>query len=101
MKTQVFLVFVFASVVLSFTPVDDPHVYCGRRLAQMLDLLCGDDYLVKKSAPSYNSVNYDGFPWQWLGHHKARAMASARGKRGVADECCEKPCTVDELLTYC
>nr|UYS57575.1 insulin-like peptide 3 [Hyphantria cunea] len=30
-----------------------------------------------------------------------RALSGFRGKRGPVDECCYKPCTVDELLTYC
>lgn len=98
MKTQLFLA-VVSVAVLAFASGDDSHVYCGRRLAQTLAVLCGDEYLVKKSAPSYNSVNYDGFGW--LGHHQAKALASARGKRGVATECCDKPCSIDELLSYC
>lgn len=37
---------------------------------------------------------------------RSRAMAIMPGffrrqARGVADECCSKPCTVDELSSYC
>lgn len=102
MKTQLFLAFA-AIVLLSLSSGEDSRVYCGRRLAQKLAMLCDYKYTEKKSASSYNAVDYDGFGWPWLRHHKARALASGRGKRGpgVATECCDKPCTVDELLSYC
>ncbi|KOB65058.1 Bombyxin A1-like protein [Operophtera brumata] len=97
MKTQLFLAF-GSIVMLSLTSADVSHVYCGRQLAQTLDVLC-DKYTEKKSAPSYNAL--DGFGWPWLRQHRARALASVRGKRGVADECCDKACTLNELLSYC
>lgn len=37
----------------------------------------------------------------WLPEHEARGLAGARGKRGPVDECCDKACSIEELMTYC
>ncbi|KAG6456873.1 hypothetical protein O3G_MSEX009988 [Manduca sexta] len=65
--------------------------YCGRTLANARELLCSNYNLVKRSS-------MEGEDWWW-----DRAMLkSTRGKRnGIVEECCYKPCSVDELLTYC
>ncbi|KAG6456846.1 hypothetical protein O3G_MSEX009991 [Manduca sexta] len=69
------------------------HVYCGRRLADTLMLLCDSDYLMKRS------LDHEGPGWWWPAQ---RARALGRGKRdGIADECCVKPCSIEELLSYC
>lgn len=40
--------------------------------------------------------------WPWFGQQNALSLNSARGKRqGIADECCLKACSIDELLSYC
>ncbi|XP_075980259.1 insulin-related peptide 4-like [Anticarsia gemmatalis] len=67
------------------------NVYCGRRLSNILAALCYEE--------SSNMVKRDG-GW-WLDAAGVRALGGARGKRGLVDECCNKPCTIDELLTYC
>ncbi|CAG9136195.1 unnamed protein product [Plutella xylostella] len=71
------------------------QMFCGRKLADTL----------KKSAPSYNSIYGEDLPkygWPWMSKHRAQALEMpSRGKRHVVDECCLKPCTIDELLTYC
>nr|UYS57576.1 insulin-like peptide 4 [Hyphantria cunea] len=63
--------------------------YCGRQFSNMVAALCWETVMVKR----------DG-SW-WMSQEKARALGSLRGKRGPAEECCAKPCTVEELLTYC
>ena len=75
---------------------DFGQVYCGRRLASALALLC-DNNLIKRSEMHHNVVS-DMEP-QWLSLHRAHSIG--RSKRQVVSECCDKPCTVDELMGYC
>ncbi|XP_028175213.1 bombyxin B-1-like [Ostrinia furnacalis] len=65
-------------VVLAAVAAGDGQFFCGRRLANTLAQLCpGAD---KRAALGW---------WR-------------RGKRGgVVAECCDNPCTIDELLSYC
>ncbi|CAB3230439.1 unnamed protein product [Arctia plantaginis] len=82
---------VLVMVVLACTNVlaDDAQIYCGRRLSNVLATLCWDVEMVKRDAGG------------WMMKQNVRALGSVRGKRGPVDECCYKPCTIDELLTYC
>lgn len=64
------------------------NFYCGRRLSQVLAAICW-------GAEEKRSAGW------WMPEDSARALGGVRGKRGLADECCYKPCTMDELLTYC
>ncbi|KAM3958575.1 bombyxin A-1 homolog [Aphomia sociella] len=100
----------FQSVVLlavvavaSFTSGETPRqFYCGRRLANTLAYICDADIAVKRSGPYISLPEYDGeFGWPWMSSSGARALDAGRGKRGVASECCDKPCSIEELLTYC
>lgn len=59
-------------------------VYCGQRLSETLAVLCWGPAVDKRN---------------WV--PPASALAGVRGKRGPVDECCDKPCTVDELIQYC
>ncbi|KAG6456871.1 hypothetical protein O3G_MSEX010002 [Manduca sexta] len=70
------------------------QVYCGRRLATTLAYMCPEleEETVKRSGADALFGSRD---WRWA------ALGGARGKRGVVEECCEKPCTLDVLLTYC
>ncbi|CAG9105450.1 unnamed protein product [Plutella xylostella] len=78
--------------------VVERQVFCGRRLADALDVLCENGLLLeKRSAPPALGGRWLAPPQPWLG----RGRALARGRRHVVDECCLKPCTVDELMTYC
>ncbi|XP_053600077.1 bombyxin A-2 homolog [Plodia interpunctella] len=80
-------------------------VYCGRNLANILAQLC--EGVEKRSetdtilSPYYKEQD---LVWPWITHHKARALGIPRGKRyqdGIVSECCENPCSKDELLQYC
>ncbi|CAB3234439.1 unnamed protein product [Arctia plantaginis] len=63
--------------------------YCGRRFSNMLAALCRDTEVVKRD---------DGW---WMSQKIARTLSNVRGKRGPVEECCDKPCSLEELLTYC
>lgn len=94
---------------------ESPQVFCGRRLSNALVTLCpSEDYLIKRSPEFiqgtnlHNSIDEDlirgidhnSIGWGWLTAPTARGM-KARNKRGIVDECCYKPCSVDELMSYC
>nr|UYS57579.1 insulin-like peptide 7 [Hyphantria cunea] len=82
---------VLVLVVLASTAVlgDHAQIYCGRRLSNVLATLCWDVEMVKRDSGN-----------QML-KENVRTLSGFRSKRGPVDECCYKPCTVDELLTYC
>ncbi|CAH0715787.1 unnamed protein product, partial [Brenthis ino] len=73
------------------------QIYCGRRLATTLAVLCNSE-LIKRSDSPHSTAAVD-ISWLWLAPNIAHSMG--RGKRQVASECCDKPCTEDELLSYC
>ncbi|XP_054263844.1 bombyxin A-3 homolog [Macrosteles quadrilineatus] len=87
--------------------------YCGKELRRNLMFLC--DSIYKRSSSDGTSGHED---WvmnligmedpQMIYPFRSRAKAFAvipeyfrRQTRGVADECCSKPCTIDELSSYC
>ncbi|XP_023949127.1 bombyxin A-3 homolog [Bicyclus anynana] len=93
MKTNVVLLLLaclgLASVATS------QSIYCGRRLAMALDLVC-DGHLIKRSEVKREPE----MQWPWIEAQQALG-GGFRRKRQVVAECCDKPCTVDELMTYC
>ncbi|CAG9562130.1 unnamed protein product [Danaus chrysippus] len=91
---KVLMLLIGLSMVLSSQGHD--QVYCGRRLAMTLAMLC-DNSLIKRSEPQY--IPESSFTFPWISSHRAHSMG--RSKRQVVSECCDKPCSVDELLAYC
>ncbi|CAH2048389.1 unnamed protein product, partial [Iphiclides podalirius] len=97
MKNSMTLALVFLFGALVVVSCDSyGQVYCGRRLANTLALLCENNLLVKRTMAKDMP---DGFGWPWIPQHRANALG--RAKRQVVSECCEKACTIDELLSYC
>ncbi|CAH2096495.1 unnamed protein product [Euphydryas editha] len=94
MKTQIVLILFAMSYLAAVT---SQEVYCGRRLASALAIFC-DFNLIKRSENHHNMAQ-EYFSWPWIGAHRAHSLG--RSKRQVVSECCEKPCTLDELLSYC
>ncbi|XP_041973054.1 insulin-related peptide 2-like [Aricia agestis] len=85
-----------------------PQTYCGRNLARALALFCMDVNPEKRGDEGgmYNSILSPYYKeqenqWPWMSHQKAHAMGLNRGKRFVVSECCDKPCSISELLSYC
>lgn len=95
--------------------------YCGKYLADILSLVCKGKYYTKYHKKSYVDVDsaaaaeedYDYEQHQYLDEpprfpfrSKPNAAvllpgAFRRYARGVHDECCAKPCSVNELVSYC
>ncbi|XP_013134095.1 PREDICTED: bombyxin A-3 homolog [Papilio polytes] len=91
-----------ASVDASRLPHQDDfgQMYCGRRLASALALLCEgvpQTMLVKRSGEFSQQGTW---PWPWLSAQRARSLHRNKRQTVVA-ECCDKPCTIDELTNYC
>lgn len=95
MKPQIVLILLaFTSLLAAIAAQNYGEFYCGRRLARALALLCNDNLI--KRTPQYIPSD---FSWPWIGAHSAHSLG--RRKRQVASECCDKRCTIDELLSYC
>ncbi|CAH2238057.1 jg17267 [Pararge aegeria aegeria] len=47
---------------------------------------------------AFSVAEYD-YEWPLITPREAKRMG--RGKRQIVSECCDKPCSVDELKTYC
>ncbi|CAH2063831.1 unnamed protein product, partial [Iphiclides podalirius] len=102
--------------ISSGVPLQDvnPQVYCGRSLARALALICFDESGYEKRSelgtmygtmlsPYFRDQDAQlGMPWVPASRAKSMALPS-RGKRypGVVNECCDKPCSINELLSYC
>ncbi|XP_023933889.2 bombyxin A-3 homolog [Bicyclus anynana] len=56
------------------------------------------DYSIDNSVDDDSSVKYE-IEGPWITAQKA--LTIVRGKRQIVSECCDKPCSVDELKTYC
>lgn len=112
MKTQIIILIVAITFVAG---QEEPQIFCGRRLSNALLALCpSEDYLVKRSSEFipgnglHNTIDegltrgtdHNAVGWGWLTAPTVRGM-KARNKRGIVDECCYKPCSVEELISYC
>lgn len=94
MKIQ--LLVLLSVTLMSATAQQGLQFYCGRRLADTLAIICESNQ--EKRSP--NGVDYDA-DWAWMAAQRARLLRNVPIKRQVVSECCDKPCSVDELLTYC
>lgn len=83
---QVLLLVAFVSI---FVSAEKSKKFCGSDLSDSVARLCWSVEMVKRGAG-----------W-WMSPEGGRMLGGIRDKRGLVDECCFKPCTVDELLTYC
>ncbi|XP_061390905.1 probable insulin-like peptide 3 [Musca vetustissima] len=118
------------SVVLMIVFVCDINALytrvCGPHLTQLLEAVCVNGYngmqMAKKSTYKpltsdidaidiYNEIDDDISPFKsnsllkdMLYGERINTLAKTRRQRhlsGVYDECCRKPCNMDELLSYC
>ncbi|CAH2987101.1 unnamed protein product [Chilo suppressalis] len=117
MRASVVFVLVIASLLCATSGKAPAQFFCGRRLADTLALFCPSAELVKRSGhhgrwhyPGNEVLGAGDEGWlhelgfggagleSWL---LRGALSGSRGKRGVISECCDQPCTIEELLTYC
>ncbi|NP_001121790.1 bombyxin B-8 precursor [Bombyx mori] len=87
MKTSVIFVLIVLNLMWSGEAQEVARTYCGSHLADTLADLCFG--VVKRGGAQYA-------PYFWQ-----KAYLGSRGKRGVVDECCFRPCTLDVLASYC
>uniref|UniRef100_A0A2H1WPT3 SFRICE_023216 n=1 Tax=Spodoptera frugiperda TaxID=7108 RepID=A0A2H1WPT3_SPOFR len=86
MKFSLICVLLFACFTCYYAQ-EGNKFYCGRTLSRAIAVLCWSDESKRDAG--------------WWPHHGSRILAGNRGKRGPADECCEKSCSVQELMSYC
>ncbi|XP_047993387.1 bombyxin-related peptide B-like [Leguminivora glycinivorella] len=101
MKIQVLL------VLACFCLANADDHYCGRDLSRALRDLCPylSSGMVKRSPqhafqPSGTLEQWKPDFWPWL-VQAPQVLHGNRRKRQVVSECCDKSCSIDELLTYC
>ncbi|XP_063365819.1 bombyxin A-3 homolog [Cydia amplana] len=101
---QAVLLLVILSVV-GHSMQEEGQKLCGRNLAITLAALCRAErekqqgYMASSKRSRYNAILPYYAPY-WL--VPERALRLGRGKRdGIVEECCNKACSVDELLAYC
>ncbi|XP_067613080.1 probable insulin-like peptide 5 [Eurosta solidaginis] len=101
------------SLIIYMQHVNGQQPVCGPALDMMLDSICenGFNMKFKKSIEWHdNTENADKLPFQFgsfpflakIHGGQIDTLAKTRRRReGVYDECCRKPCTYNELLSYC
>ncbi|XP_063625537.1 bombyxin A-3 homolog [Cydia splendana] len=101
---QAILLLVILSVV-GQSMQEEGQKLCGRNLAITLAALCRAQrekqvgYMTSLKRSRYNSI-VPSYAAYWL--EPASALRLGRGKRdGIVEECCNKACSVDELVAYC
>ncbi|XP_014214291.1 probable insulin-like peptide 3 [Copidosoma floridanum] len=88
--------------------------YCGHKIPDTLSVVCKGAYnsMFKKDGNQAGSDDYqyydDGMPFRRRNDatNLLARLAYRRSRRqdqsnGIYNECCLKPCTIDELLSYC
>nr|QMS43294.1 insulin-like peptide 3 [Grapholita molesta] len=104
MKIQVLLVLACFCLVNA-----DDQRYCGKHLSQALFNLCPylSSGMIKRSPhnlqTSRHALEWKPEFWPWIVPAVSRSdvLHGSRGKRQVVSECCDKSCSLDELLSYC
>ncbi|KAL5239320.1 hypothetical protein ACI65C_006730 [Semiaphis heraclei] len=123
MKINLYLsVLLYALVIIIVTANDrvqrSPQHYCGSRLADIMKVLCKGNYnapnglkrsqidsdvLDYKDLEDYNTIDYI---YQYLPKKESMSFIPSRFlrspvKRNIIGECCDRPCYLSELQTYC
>ncbi|XP_053689004.1 bombyxin B-9-like [Sabethes cyaneus] len=90
MKIEVIflLVCLIASGVVDSFPRPGKDRYCGKRLTQVLALLCNGDYPYHRATEAHQPAD-DGF------------RNIPRFRRNIVPECCSYPCDLYQLKILC
>ncbi|KAI8439907.1 hypothetical protein MSG28_001368 [Choristoneura fumiferana] len=79
------------------------HCYFTAGLASKMVVAIRADLAQDIIVPPYYK-DPEHYSWPWLAPHHAHGLSLPnRGKRltGIVNECCDKPCNIDEMLSYC
>ncbi|GFU21772.1 ilGF domain-containing protein [Nephila pilipes] len=78
---------------------------CGRALSELLSAVCHGNYngprTGKRSFPYPIEINGGMFDDSFLKTEEDFFHHQTRVQRGVADECCYRPCSLSTLQSYC
>ncbi|XP_023937503.2 insulin-related peptide 2-like isoform X2 [Bicyclus anynana] len=72
------------------TAASTQSTFCGRRLSSALELICESGW--RAASRAAQPAAFDA---------GAAAAEGARSKRHVVAECCEQPCSLEQLMAYC
>ncbi|KAL4232599.1 Insulin-like growth factor I [Mactra antiquata] len=88
-------------IILTFSFVSkgmgsSPQYYCGRALTDLLDFVCSGRgfYFHRFETPTLDKRGAS----QFFG---SSVKENSRKRRGIANECCENPCTRQQMESYC
>ncbi|CAH0716073.1 unnamed protein product, partial [Brenthis ino] len=96
-----FVYLICAILAVGAFPDERPRVFCGRALAEARILYCfGPEIAVGVKRNFYGDARTVHTrkrtpTWPWL------ARRIHKRAPGLVDECCLKPCYVNQLLSYC
>ncbi|XP_060859204.1 LOW QUALITY PROTEIN: bombyxin E-1-like [Metopolophium dirhodum] len=115
MKTSLYLNLLLLALVMKIVTANVRLQYCGSKLADIMKALCKSNYngpnLQKRSQvdsdvwdykdlEDYNAIDYPYLPKkEAISFMPSRLLRSF--KRSIIDECCDRPCYLSELKTYC
>ncbi|XP_076240736.1 insulin-like peptide 2 [Calliopsis andreniformis] len=86
--------------------VNEVRQYCGKSLSSSLQIICDSRYnpRFKKSNQEMEVDDYmlsnHLIPYKTVENAK-KMLRFQRNPRGIYEECCLRPCSTDELRSYC
>lgn len=99
MKIPVSIIIFVINTVLFTLVSSQRQYYCGRKLPTALTYFCDNKMNRKRDEFEVISLQRPQYSWPWMEPYAA--MNFGRGKRQIAVECCENPCSIQELMAYC
>ncbi|XP_018572613.1 LIRP-like [Anoplophora glabripennis] len=87
--------------------------YCGSHLTNTLSMVCrgrypsydkksyGDGFSYNEYEGDYNDISDNDVDFPFLSKEYSRFFVPQKIRRGIVDECCHKPCSINELRNYC
>lgn len=80
-----------------------PQYFCGKKLMEILELVCEGRFYSGESEPETvnPAIKTKRFVRNNDIRNKHSKMALYRRVRGASEECCSRPCYMEELKPYC
>lgn len=87
--------------------VNEPRKYCGKSLTNNLQLICRRNGYYSQFKRSNKETDFNNYmlsnrliPYKTIENAK-KMLRFRRDSQGIYEECCLKPCTTEELQSYC
>ncbi|XP_074038102.1 bombyxin B-8-like [Leptinotarsa decemlineata] len=84
--------------------------YCGSHLTSTLSRICKGIYYEKTMKRADwldfdnkldNDLYSEELKFPFISRDLAESMVPVKSRRGIIEECCDRPCSINELQTYC